>query len=53
MNKYKLFISSDLTKVKEYSHKFEDFVAATHEQAIDSAKAKYGDCFTVELSSIM
>lgn len=55
MNTYKLFISTNLEifALKDYSHKYVDFKANSAEQALEIAKAEYGEKFTVVLFSII
>lgn len=55
MNTYKLFIAANLQVValKDYSHKYVDFKANSAEEALEIAKAEYGDKFTVSLFSIV
>lgn len=55
MNTYKLFIAANLEVValKDYSHKYVDFKASNAEEAVEVAKAQYGNKFTVSLFSIV
>lgn len=55
MNTYKLFIATDLqfVSLKDYSHKYEDFKANSVEEAIQIAKAQYGDKYKVGIFSII